>query len=180
MSTADETRPDRWRPALGHFGNTDPDLEAWVAFFTERFQARELYRLGPFDAAEQPATEDGFDWKSAHTPGPGAVLKLVMLQMPGGRLFELFQYDKPADTQRVPPHNSDVGGHHLASEVNISSAAEPRRDLGREIMQAPITISGDGTPRTRVQYLGRPWKMQLELVEYEPTPTWKEQWVVPG
>ncbi|WP_063017939.1 hypothetical protein [Nocardia nova] len=180
MSTADETRPDRWRSTLGHFGITVPDLEAWVAFFTELFQARELYRLSPFDAAQLPAAADRFGCTSTHVPGPGAVLKLVMLQMPGGRLFELFQYDNPADSQRVPPHNSDVGGHTLASEVNISSAAQPRRDLGREVMQAPITISEGRTAGTRVQYFALPWKGQLELVEYEPTPPWKEQWVVPG
>src|SRR5688572_30060510 len=46
---------------IDHAGLTIPDLEDAVAFYTGVLGGTELYRLGPFDAAEIPSMPDGRD-----------------------------------------------------------------------------------------------------------------------
>ena len=46
---------------VDHVGLTVPDLDAAVGFYCDVFGGHELYRLGPFDAAEMPRMSDGRD-----------------------------------------------------------------------------------------------------------------------
>ena len=47
---------------VDHVGLTVPDLDAAVRFYCDVIGGHELYRIGPFDAAEMPRMSDGRDW----------------------------------------------------------------------------------------------------------------------
>ena len=51
---------------VDHVGLTVPDLDAASRFYCEVIGGDEVYRLGPFDAAEIPRMADGRDWTAAH------------------------------------------------------------------------------------------------------------------
>ncbi len=51
---------------VDHVGLTVPDLDAASKFYCDVIGGYELYRLGPFDAAEMPRMADGRDWTEAH------------------------------------------------------------------------------------------------------------------
>src|SRR5690348_1472417 len=99
---------------IDHVGLTVPDLDAAVAFYVDVFGATELYRLGPFDAAQIPRMPDGRDWTEAHINVAGARLMIAMLQIGANLMLELLRYEKPANARPEPPRNCDVGAHHLA------------------------------------------------------------------
>ena len=51
---------------VDHVGLTVPNLDAAVRFYCDVIGCHELYRMGPFDAAEMPRMTDGRDWTEAH------------------------------------------------------------------------------------------------------------------
>jgi glyoxylase I family protein len=51
---------------IDHIGLTVPELDTASKFYYEVLGGHELYRIGPFDAAEMPRTADGRDWTEAH------------------------------------------------------------------------------------------------------------------
>jgi len=53
---------------VDHVGLTVP------RFYSEVIGGEELYRIGPFDAAEMPRMPDGRDWSEAHIGVAGARL----------------------------------------------------------------------------------------------------------
>src|SRR5690242_9060513 len=113
-------------PGLSHVDHaavTVPDLDAAVRFYSEVIGGKELYRIGPFDAAELPHAPDGRDWTEAHVNVPGARLWIAMLQIGANLMLELFRYERPHDARTVPPRNCDLGGHHLAFKVADIDAA---------------------------------------------------------
>ena len=46
---------------MDHVGMTIPNLDEAVAFYSTLLNAKEIFRLGPFDAREFPKVEDK-DW----------------------------------------------------------------------------------------------------------------------
>src|SRR5262245_5069266 len=108
---------------VDHAALTVPDLNQAVQFYCEVIGGREVFRLGPFDAAEIPRMPDGRDWTEAHIDVPGARLMIAMLQLGQNLKLELFEYQRPADARTTPPRNCDRGGHHLAFEVENIDAA---------------------------------------------------------
>jgi catechol 2,3-dioxygenase-like lactoylglutathione lyase family enzyme len=151
---------------VDHVAITVPDVEAATDFYCSTFGAVELYRLGPFDARELPAAADGRDWTAAHLNVPDARLRIVMLRIAPNLMLELFQYDRPADSRKEPPRNCDVGGHHLAFQVeSLENAVTALRDRGLKIMSGPIEVPVTHRGLLRVQYFLDPWGNQLELVE---------------
>ena len=48
---------------VDHVGLTVPNFEAAVRFYCDVIGGYELYRIGPFDAAEMPRMNDGRDCK---------------------------------------------------------------------------------------------------------------------
>jgi catechol 2,3-dioxygenase-like lactoylglutathione lyase family enzyme len=152
---------------LDHAGLTVPDLDAAVAFYCDVLGATELYGLGPFDARELPATEDGRDWGDAHLRVPDARLSFRVVRL-GDANVELFRYERPEDARTEPPRNSDLGGHHVAIRVrDLDAAAAHLREQDVDVMDGPIEIPEDspGGPM-RVNYFLDPFGNQLELVEY--------------
>jgi catechol 2,3-dioxygenase-like lactoylglutathione lyase family enzyme len=160
---------------IDHVAVTVPDLEAATTFFADLFGARELYRLGPFDAADFPPMEDGRDWSTAYVNVPGARFVIAMLLLPGGMMLELFEYELPTNRRTQPPSNHDIGGHHLAFKVaDIEVATRRLKECGLTLMAGPIEIDDGPAAGTRVQYFLSPWGLQLELIEYV-RPPWTTQ-----
>lgn len=152
---------------VDHVGLTVPNLDAAVVFYCEVFGGRELYRLGPFDAAELPPMPDGRDWTEAHINVAGARLSIAMLSIGPNLMLELFQYDLPARHGERPPRNCDAGGHHIAFKVeNLETAKNYLAERGCKVMAGPIVLDQGPCATTRVNYVLDPWGNQLELVEY--------------
>jgi catechol 2,3-dioxygenase-like lactoylglutathione lyase family enzyme len=152
---------------VDHVGLTVPDLDAAVRFYCEVFGGHELYRLGPFDAAELPPMADGRDWTEAHINVAGARLTIAMLSIGPNLMLELFQYHRAANRREQPPRNCDFGGHHIAFKVaDIEAAKRHLADHGCKIMDGPIVLDQGPCAMTRVNYVLDPWGNQLELVEY--------------
>jgi glyoxylase I family protein len=152
---------------VDHVGLTVPDLDAAVRFYCDVIGGTELYRLGPFDAADLPRMDDGRDWAEAHINVAGARLTIAMLSIGPNLMLELFQYEEPADQRKTPPRNCDWGGHHIAFKVeDIEAAKEHLVDHGCRVMAGPIVLDQGPCATTRVNYVLDPWGNQLELVEY--------------
>lgn len=156
---------------VDHVALTVPDLDAAVAFYTDLLGGTELYRLGPFDAAEIPPMPDGRDWTEAHVNVPGARVMIAMLQIGEGLRLELFRYEKPVLARTEPPRNCDLGGHHIAFKVeDIAAATTHLKNKGLRIMAGPIELRDGPAKGLRAQYFLDPWGNQLELVEYGNPP----------
>lgn len=153
---------------VDHVALTVPDLDAGVAFYRDVIGGVELYRIGPFDAAEMPRAADGRDWTDAHINVAGARLTIAMLQVGPNLMLELFEYAAPADRRTQPPRNCDLGGHHIAFKVrDIEAAAAYLRERGCRVMDGPVPLTEGPCAGLRIHYFLDPWGNQLELVEYE-------------
>ena len=149
-----------------HLGLTVPDLEEAVRFYTQVIGGAELYRLGPFDAAELPTMPDGRDWTEAHVNVPGARLRFAVVSI-GDFKLELFEYEKPEDARTTPPRNQDVGGHHLSLKVaDLAEATAFLRHRGVRLME-PIEIDEGPAAGLRGNYFLDPFGNHVELVEYD-------------
>lgn len=97
---------------------------------------------------------------------PRAVMKkLRWFRCGNGTNFEVFEYDAP-DRVLKQPRNSDVGGHHLALQVeDIRAAVRHLREHGIEVLGEPKTVAPPA-PNQRMQwvYFLAPWGMQFELI----------------
>src|SRR5262245_56227625 len=152
---------------IDHVALTVPDLEAAVKFYRDVIGGVELYRLGPYDAAEIPKMPDGRDWTEAHVNVPGARLEIAMLQIAGGLMLELFRYEKPSDARTTPPRNCDAGGHHIAFKVeDIEAAKAYLKERGLRIMAGPIVLDDGPCAGLKANYFLDPWGNHLELIEY--------------
>lgn len=150
-----------------HVSLTVNDLDAVIKFYTEIIGAELRYRMGPFDAAEMPAMEDGRDWTEAHVNVTGARLEIAMLQLTENLGMELFQYDKPDDAGKSPPRNCDIGSRHVCFEVDdIQNTINYLEQHGCKAMSGPITMEDGPCPASKSWYVLDPFGNQLELVEY--------------
>lgn len=167
----DQTRPAALR-GIDHVGLTVPDLDAAVDFYARAVGARQLYRMGPFDARELPRADDGRDWTDAHVNVPDARLTIAMLDLDGGARLELFAYERPTDRNTTPPRNCDLGGHHIAFETtDLAAMVAHLASCGATPLAGPIEVEAHDTPlgrvaAQRVHYVLDPWGNQLELISY--------------
>lgn len=156
---------------VDHVGLTVPDLEQAVRFYCDVIGGKELYRLGPFDAAEMPRMPDGRDWADAHIDVPGARLTIAMVQLGPNIMLELFQYERPVDARKEPPRNCDVGGHHIAFKVeDLDAVTAYLKERGVRVLAGPTLLPEGPAAGLRFQYFVDPWGNHLELVEYKTLP----------
>jgi catechol 2,3-dioxygenase-like lactoylglutathione lyase family enzyme len=149
-----------------HIALTIPDLDAAVAFYTDAFDAQELFRMGPFDAADMPCSPDGRDWTDTHVDVPDARLQFAVLELGPGLRLELFAYERPTDVRASAPRNCDVGGHHVGLCVeDLETATTVLRGRGVTVLE-PIAIDEGPMAGTRSAYVVDPWGNHLELVAY--------------
>ena len=159
---AENTEP-RGIPGLRgveHVGFTVPDLEEATRFFVDVIGCEYVYSLGPF--------EDDGDWMERHlNVHPRAIVKeLRFFRCHHGPNFEIFEYEAPDQSTRLPK-NSDVGGHHLAFYVDdFDRALDYLKGCGLRILGEPtVRTDGPSGGQTWVYFL-TPWGMQLELVSF--------------
>ena len=149
-----------------HVGLTIPDLDAAVAFYTAAFDARELFRMGPFDADELPRSADDRDWTETHVNVRDARLRFAVLELAPGLRLELFAYERPEDVRATAPQNCDVGGHHIGLCVaDLDTATNVLRSHGVTVLE-PIVVDEGPMAGTRSAYAVDPWGNHLELVAY--------------
>ncbi|MGB3803170.1 MAG: VOC family protein [Sphingopyxis granuli] len=150
---------------VDHVSRTVPDLVRALAFYCDVLGARELYRMGPMDAADIPVGTDGRDWMESHVGVAGASLTLAMIEFDGGARIQLVQYDKPSDRDASPPRNCDLGGHHLAFRVDdVEAAAAWLAEHGCTPMDV-IEIDAGPLAGKKNLYILDPFGLQLELVD---------------
>ncbi len=150
-----------------HVSLSVADIDASITFYTEALGAELQYRMGPFDAAELPAMEDGRDWTEAHVNVQGARLEIAMLRMADNFGMELFRYELPKDAVQSPPRNCDIGSRHLCFEVDdIDAAINYLESYDCKALSGPITMEDGPCPPSKSWYVLDPFGNQLELVEY--------------
>lgn len=151
--------------SVDHISWTVPDLEAALRFYVDVIGAEELFRMGPIDAADIPAGEDGRDWMESHVGVAGARLTLVMLKLADNMNFQLVQYDKPADRRQDLPRNCDRGGHHLGLKVDdVDKAIAYLKANGCTPLET-IEISEGPLAGKKNVYVLDPFGHQLEIVD---------------
>jgi len=150
-----------------HVSLTVADIDEAIAFYTDVLGATVKYRMGPFDAREIPAMEDGRDWTEAHVNVPDARLHIAMLQLCDNLAMELFHYERPEDAATMPPRNCDIGSRHLCLEVeDVEAAVDYLENNGCRRMAGPIVADGGPAPDSLSWYVIDPFGHQLELVQY--------------
>jgi catechol 2,3-dioxygenase-like lactoylglutathione lyase family enzyme len=150
---------------VDHVSRTVPDLDQALAFYCGVLEGRELYRMGPLDAADIPVGADDRDWMESHVGVPDARLTLAMIEFDGGARIQLVQYDKPSDRKVEPPRNCDLGGHHLAFRVDdVERAAAWLAGHGCTPMDV-IEVDAGPLAGKKNLYILDPFGLQLELVD---------------
>jgi catechol 2,3-dioxygenase-like lactoylglutathione lyase family enzyme len=150
---------------VDHVSWTVPDLESALRFYVDVIGAKELFRLGPIDAADLPRDANGRDWMETHVGVSGAVLTLVMLKLSDNLNFQLVQYDQPANRRQDLPRNCDRGGHHLALTVDdVDQAIAYLTAHGCRALEIIHIDSGPMAGKKNV-YVIDPFGHQLEIVD---------------
>ncbi|RRJ30753.1 VOC family protein [Halocatena pleomorpha] len=165
-----------------HVGLTVPDLDVAVAFFVDALGCEELYRKGPF------GDPDGDSMARRLDVHPDATASLAMLRCGPTTNLELFEWNAP-DRDETPTNNADVGGMHLALQVEdidaAVSALSDRSDV--TVLDGPHTNEDGPTAGLTYVYCRVEWGLYLELLEapasmpyaeaaddrlYGPAPAW--------
>jgi glyoxylase I family protein len=145
---------------LDHVGITVPDLDEATRFLVDVLGCEYLYSLGPLQDLQG-------DWMTEHlNVHPRASCpELRFFRCAGSPVFEVFEYVSP-DLRTDMPHNSDVGGHHIALYVeDLDAAVRYLRDNGVRVLGEPTTSTGPHLGQRWVYFLA-PWGLQFELVSY--------------
>jgi len=152
---------------LDHVGLTVPDLDAAIDFYARAFGAQVVYRMGPLDSNDMPASADGRDWTAAHIDVAGARLHMALVKAPPNLALELFEYEAPADRHTTPPRNCDTGGHHLNFKVRDLDAAVAHLEAhGCTALAGPITADEGPLSAMKSRYLRDPLGQYIELTQY--------------
>lgn len=147
---------------IDHIGITVPDLDEAEHFLVDVLGAQHIYTLGAKQADD--------DWMTVHlgVDARTVIREIRFYRLGSGSNIETFLYEPGgADhPQRPQPHNSDIGGHHLAIYVDDMDAAIAHlRGHGIEPMGQPTASAGPASGQ-RWEYFLSPWGMQFELVSY--------------
>ncbi|GAA1074478.1 VOC family protein [Nocardiopsis metallicus] len=146
--------------SVHHVGLTVPALEEAVDFFTEVLGAAVVYRL---DTVEDPKGQWIAQKLDVH---PDSTVRLALLRLGPTTNLELFEYSAPDQSKRVPKA-SDVGGHHLAIQVeDIDKANDYLRGRPEvRLLGSPGSIEEGPLAGDRWVYFTTPWGLQLEVIE---------------
>ena len=145
---------------VDHIGFTVPDLDVAHRWLIDVIGCEYMYTLGPY-------RRDDSDWMREHlNVHPRAVMRRLHFYRCGTQaIFEVFQYEAPAQNP-VIPRNSDIGGHHVALYVDdLDQAVAYLLDQGVTVLGKPTASSGPSEGQRWVYFLS-PWGMQWELVSY--------------
>ena len=140
---------------FNHIGLTVPDLGEAVAFLVDHFGCEVVLRTDPGAPADA-------DYARAVRIPPGTRPMGLALLRSGHGLIELFQYE---GGKASFPANHDVGGHHLAFEVDDIEATLKRLEMAGVTASGPVrTARAPAFKGMRWVYVLAPFGLQLELV----------------
>ena len=153
-----------------HIGFTVPNLAEATHFFVEVLGCEQFFDRGPFQRTDNWMLQN----LNVH---PRAVMKkLRWFRCKNGSNFEVFEYE--VLKQRTDqPKNSDIGGHHLALQVeDIDAAVRHLRAHGIRFLGEPKTTEPPApNAGMRWVYFLSPWGMQFELISI-PVSSVSDQW----
>ena len=146
---------------IDHVGLTVPDLDQAVAFFTDVLGCQLVTGFGPL------ADPKGSFMQDLLAVDPKAVIEKVGLMRCGfGANLELFQYSAPGQAT-VFPRNSDIGGYHIAVNVDDIDAAVAYFDAkGVRHNWGPLAVTEGPTAGQSIIYFYAPWGLQMEAISY--------------
>ena len=100
---------------------------------------------------------------------PDALLRISIVQIPGGSKLELIEYVRPAGIS-VDSQSCNPGAAHIAFEVDdIQRTYQDLSGKGVPFIHAPVWARGnDGAGIWGVCYLKGPDRITIELVEKKP------------
>lgn len=144
-----------------HLGFTVPNLQEAVDFFVNVIGCEAApFKLGPFKADD--------NWMQVHlNVNPRAEIgRFQHVRCGHGTNLEIFEYASP-DQNRVPPKNSDIGGHHLAFYVDdMDKAVAYLKANNVKVLGEPSMFKEGPAAGLNWMYFLAPWGMQLEVVSY--------------
>jgi catechol 2,3-dioxygenase-like lactoylglutathione lyase family enzyme len=142
-----------------HVGITVPDLDQAERFFVDVLGATPVYALGP------KRSDDDWMLTQMGVHPRTEIREIRFYRLGNGPNIELFDY-AAADGRAPQPHNSDIGGYHLAFYVDDMDAAVAHlRAHDVEIMGEPVASAGASAGQHWV-YFRSPWGLQFELVTF--------------
>jgi catechol 2,3-dioxygenase-like lactoylglutathione lyase family enzyme len=141
--------------AAEHFSFTVSKIEAALHFF------RDLLGLkaSPVMEVEDPDVQQIVGM-------PGALLRISIVQVPGGPNLELIEYVRPAG-KKVDSMSCNAGAAHIAFLVDdIQTMHRDLTGKGITFVNPPVWAPGnDGAGRWGVAYLKGPDDITVELIE---------------
>ena len=141
-----------------HIGLTVPDMEEAVRFFETMFGGVTVLSTGLIDV------DDEFMINKLGVPGDRRILDIKTLRCGNGTNLELFEYSGEPEPTPIK-RNSEVGGFHIAFEVDDAvAAAERLRQDGVDVLEGPTYIDAGPMEGLTWVYLRAPWGQFLELV----------------
>jgi catechol 2,3-dioxygenase-like lactoylglutathione lyase family enzyme len=155
-------RPDLPIPkGICHVGLTVPDAEAAADFLVAALGCERLFSMDDIELNKESAANLDVD-------AGARIEKLMLLRLPHGPGFELFQYAAP-DQSASRPRNSDLAGHHVAFLVEDLERVAERVERAGGRLCGSVTHSKD-SPFGGVKwlYFVTPWGLHMEL--WEPPP----------
>jgi catechol 2,3-dioxygenase-like lactoylglutathione lyase family enzyme len=146
---------------MHHIGITVPNLKEAVAFFELVFDAVPVFSTGPFDV------EESFMTRRLGTPAHTRIKDLVFLRCGDGTSLELFEYSGEDSTAR-PKRNSEIGGAHIAIEVEDTHTTVDRlKAKGIEFLDGPNVVTEGPLAGLTWIYFNAPWGQSLEFVSFK-------------
>jgi catechol 2,3-dioxygenase-like lactoylglutathione lyase family enzyme len=144
-----------------HAAVTVRDLDAAVRLLTKVLGGEVLTR---YERHPEPGDRN---FSTRMNADSGAWFELAMVRWPSGSMVELFQYHQPG-TQLPPCRNSDVGGAHLAIEVEDFDAADAALSAAPGVTRrgTPITLAGGPLDGLRSGFFDVAAGLHLEIVAY--------------
>lgn len=146
---------------IQHIGLTVPDMKQAVDFFQTVFGAVTAMECGGVDR------EDEFMTRRLGVPAGRRIKDQRVIVCGNGGNLELFEYT--GEPEQTPlKRNSEVGGFHLAFQVDDIVAATQRiRAAGLDVLDGPTLIESGPMQGLNWVYLRAPWGLFLELVSWE-------------
>lgn len=138
-----------------HTGLTVHDLEHMLAFFVACLDA---------EAGEIRQIPVG-DTLGHITGVPGAQARVAMLTLPGGHVVELLQYSAPEGATRMAPRPCDIGGAHLALEVeSMATTVQAAQRFGFDVAGRMEVLTGGPFAGRCVTYVRDAYGFTLEFI----------------
>lgn len=142
-----------------HMGFTVPDMHEALRFFVDVLGCELLLTVGPIPVDAARAVK--------YNVPEGATLKLItMLRLPGGPNIELFEYNAEHRAPQAAPHINDLGGHHLAFQVeDLAQVNAELRAAGVTVLGEPSEVAAGPLQGLRWVYALTSWGLHVEFVQ---------------